>query len=90
MATVRTSITVGSDTTYANFRKRIHSIAADMRAAYEETDAEKSISAWRDILGDKFSPPEPAKSSGNRSAKSVAATVGAVTASRSSRQGRAG
>lgn len=45
------------DATYRNFRNRIHSIAAAMRAAYDEPDATRSAKAWRALFGDKFNPP---------------------------------
>jgi len=76
--------------TYGNFRDRIHSIAADMRAAYdEEDDKAASIAAWQALLGDSFTPPPPAtpKTGANPVAKAAAATFGT---SRSKRSGRAG
>ena len=81
-----------TDATYRNFRDRIHSIAAAMRAAYNETDPTKSTKAWRDLLGDKFSP--PVRRSGSSRPSPAVPLVGlpAVAAGRSSasRSGRAG
>ena len=78
--------------TYRNFRDRIHSIAATMRAAYDEPDHAKSAKAWRDLFGDKFNPP----SGKSNSSKVLPATpllgLPAATAapSSASRRGRAG
>lgn len=86
-----------SDETYLNFRDRIHSIAADMRSAYDEPDAEKSAAAWQKLFGDNFTPPaaKSAASSRNPFAPAAAAAVAAAAvataaAVRSSRSGRAG
>jgi len=77
--------------TYNNFRDRIHSIAADMRAAYEEEDKAASIAAWQALLGNNFTPPSPAipktGAAANPVAKAAAAGFGT---SRSKRSGRAG
>lgn len=75
------------ESTYWNFRNRINSIAAKMRAAYDEPDADKSAKAWSDLFGDKFSPPS------SKSKSSKAALIGApatIAASSASRRGRAG
>lgn len=77
-----------SDETYGNFRDRLHSIAAEMRDAYDEEDPEASAEAWQKLFGDKFKPPVPAKAStsGNPFSGSAAgAYVGG-----SARTGRAG
>jgi hypothetical protein len=75
--------------TYANFRDRIHTIAADMRNAYDEPDAEKSVAAWQKLFGDDFTPPV-AKST-SKASNPFAATAGAAAATiGSSRSGRAG
>ncbi|WP_419551742.1 SMODS domain-containing nucleotidyltransferase [Candidatus Poriferisodalis sp.] len=75
--------------TYANFRDRIHSIAATMRDAYDETDKGKSVKTWQKLFGSKFSPPgsAAAKTAG---AAVVAATISSPQRSRSQRSGRAG
>lgn len=75
--------------TYANFRDRIHSIAATMRDAYDEPDKGKSVKAWQKLFGTKFSPP------GSAAAKTAGVAAAAATAassqpSRSQRSGRAG
>lgn len=75
------------ESTYRNFRDRINSIAAAMRAAYDEPDASKSAKAWSDLFGDQFNPPS------GKSNSSKAALIGApaaVAASSASRRGRAG
>ncbi len=71
--------------TYANFRDRLHKIAADMRAAYDEKDKAASIKAWQALFGDKFRPPQSTTSK----AGAVAPLVPAATP-RTSRVGRAG
>lgn len=85
--------------TYLNFRNRIHTIAADMRSAYDEPDAEKSAAAWQKLFGDSFTPPtgRSATSSANPFARAAviatgaaAAAVATAAAARSSRSGRAG
>ena len=78
--------------TYRNFRVRIHSIAAAMRAAYDEPDHAKSAKAWRDLFGDKFN--SPSGKSGSSKVPSATPLLGlpAATAagSSASRRGRAG
>lgn len=74
-----------SQETYANFRDRIHKIAADMRAAYDEEDKAASIKAWQALFGDKFRPPQ----SNTSKARTVAPLIPAATP-RTSRVGRAG
>ena len=59
--------------TYANFRERIHSIAAKMRAAYDEPNKAASVKAWQELFGTKFQPPQSA------AAKAAAATAAATT-----------
>lgn len=46
--------------TYSNFRDRINSIAAKMRAAYDEPNKADSIKAWQELFGSKFQPPQSA------------------------------
>lgn len=80
------------ESTYRNFRDRINSMAAAMRAAYDEPDASKSAKGWRDLFGDKFNPPS-SKSNSSSSATAKAALIGApaaTAASSASRRGRAG
>jgi hypothetical protein len=71
--------------TYSNFRNLIHKIAADMRAAYDETDKAASIEAWQALFGSKFRPPQPSKTKARAAAPLVPAA-----AIRTSRVGRAG
>ncbi|MDH5615180.1 MAG: nucleotidyltransferase [Acidimicrobiia bacterium] len=77
-----------SEETYTNFRDRLHTIAAEMRAAYDEEDPEKSVSAWQKLLGDKFRPSSTSTASGSSNPFSGAAS--AVSAAGSSRVGRSG
>jgi hypothetical protein len=66
---------------YDNFRNKIHQYAADMRAAYDESDKDTSIKLWQDIFGDGFKAPPPKESN---------AAFGAVAAAATIRAGRAG
>ena len=70
--------------TYANFRDRIHSIAARMRAAYDEPNKAASIKAWQDLFGTEFQPPLPAATQ----AAAVVAAAPAIAAARQSRSSR--
>jgi Second Messenger Oligonucleotide or Dinucleotide Synthetase domain len=78
-----------TDETYRNFRDRIHVVAADVRAAYDETDADKSIAAWHKVLGDKFNPPST-KSAGASTNPYTAGGTAAAGIAASSRSGRSG
>ena len=70
--------------TYSNFRDRIHSIAAKMRAAYDEPNKAASIKLWQELFGTKFQPPQSAVT---KAAPAIAATpaIAAAKPSRSSR-----
>lgn len=74
------------DESYTYFRDRIHAYAADIRAAYDETDPDKSKGMWRDIFGDGFKAP----ASESASVKSPFAPTTPVAASVVGRLGRAG
>ena len=80
------------EATYRNFRDRIHSIAAAMRAAYNEPDSAKSAKAWRDLFGDKFNPPTGKSNSSKVLPATPLLGLPAATAASSSasRRGRAG
>lgn len=52
-----------TDETYRNFRDRVHTIAADLRTAYDEPDEAKSVRAWQKVFGDKFNPPTATRAS---------------------------
>ena len=69
--------------TYSNFRDRINSIAATMRAACDEPNKTVSIKAWQDLFGTKFQPPRPAAAT--TAAAAVATSTAAARPSRSSR-----
>lgn len=77
-----------SEETYRNFRDRIHSIAAEMRDAYDEDDPEKSVEAWQKLFGDKFQPPIAKKASASSNPFDGAAAGAYVGGS--SRSGRSG
>jgi hypothetical protein len=76
-----------SDETYRNFRDRLHSIAQEMRAAYEEADPERSAQGWQALFGDKFDPPLANASHSNNPFKPAAAATIATGAARSGRAG---
>lgn len=69
------------DTTYDNFREKMHKYAADINEAYHETDKERSVTLWQEIFGDGFHAP-PQTTSGGR--------FGAVPPAAPVRSGRAG
>jgi len=77
-----------TDETYRNFRDRIHTIAADLRAAYDEPDTDKSIAAWRKVLGDKFNPPNTKRTGASTNPYIASGSAAGVAAS--SRSGRSG
>jgi hypothetical protein len=52
-----------SQETYANFRDRIHTYAADMDAAYSSTDKDDSVSKWQALFGNGFKAPTTSESS---------------------------
>lgn len=70
--------------TYSYFRARIHVHAAEIEAAYKETNKQRSVELWQGIFGEGFK--APTTSSG--SAKFPAAASAAVTTV--GRSGRAG
>jgi len=73
--------------TYANFRDRVHSIAAEIRAAYDEPDAKKSATKWQALLGDSFNPPNAKTSSNSANPFTPAATAVGAASSRISHAG---
>jgi hypothetical protein len=58
---------------YQNFRSRMYTIAADIRAAYESTDEDESIELWQKVFGADFK--KPATSSGRLGGAGAAAAV---------------
>jgi hypothetical protein len=74
--------------TYAYFRARIHVHAAEIKAAYEETDFGESVKKWQALFGDGFTAPKSDTSSGKYSA--VGTGAGAAAAATVSLSGRAG
>ena len=57
-----------SPETYAYFRDRVHAHAAEIKAAYDETDFEKSVKKWPALFGDGFSAPKTGRAEGKYSA----------------------
>lgn len=77
-----------SQETYSYFRARIKAHAAEIKAAYEETDFDESVKKWQALFGDGFKAPEASPSSGKYSGVGTsAATSGAATVSHSGRAG---
>ncbi|MBQ0991569.1 nucleotidyltransferase [Micromonospora sp. H61] len=74
--------------TYAYFRDRINAHAAEMKAAYNETDFDKSVKKWQELFGEDFKAPESSKSSGKYS--TVGTGAGAAGAATVNLSGRAG
>lgn len=70
-------------TTYSYFRDRIHAHAAEIQAAYEETDKDTSVRLWQAIFGDGFKAP----TSSSSSTKFPTAPVAGTTVGRSGRAG---
>jgi hypothetical protein len=73
-----------SQETYSYFRDRIHAHAAEIEAAYDETDRDTSVSLWQGIFGDGFKAPEQSSSSAEFPPTAAVATT---TAGRSGRAG---
>jgi len=72
--------------TYSYFRKRIHKHAAEIKAAYKETDFDESVKKWRDLFGDGFKAPESSTTSPKYSSAGAAA-AGTATVSHLGRAG---
>jgi hypothetical protein len=74
--------------TYAYFRDRIHVHAAEIKAAYEETDFDKSVSKWQALFGDGFTVPKSAGTAGKYSVLGTGAGIsGPATVSLPGRAG---
>lgn len=52
------------DTTYNNFRDKMHTYAAAIDEAYRETNPARSVELWQHIFGDGFKAPPPKQSTG--------------------------
>ena len=63
-------------------------LGADLRAAYDEPDTDKSIAAWRKVLGDKFNPPNTKRTGASTNPYIASGSAASVAAS--SRSGRSG
>ena len=70
------------DTTYTNLRDKVHKYAADITAAYDEEDKDKSVELWQAVFGDDFKAPSTNGSKGRFGA--------AVAGTSINRAGRAG
>jgi hypothetical protein len=75
--------------TYGNFRTRIHVIAGQIKAAYDEEDHDESVKLWQGLFGEKFQPPTASSASSSKFGAGTAAAGGAVATS-TGRSGRAG
>ena len=73
--------------TYAYFRDRMHTHAAEIKAAYQETDLDESVRKWQALFGDGFTAPTSSTSSGKYSTVGTAGTAGAATVNLSGRAG---
>lgn len=74
--------------TYSYFRDRINKHAAEIKAAYEETDFDESVKKWQALFGDGFKAPKSSASSTKfGSVGTGAAAAGAATVSHSGRAG---
>jgi hypothetical protein len=72
--------------TYAYFRQRINVHAAEIKAAYEETDLDTSVEKWQSLFGDGFTAP-PSSPSSKKYSGVGAAAAGVSTISHSGRAG---
>ncbi|WP_326950966.1 hypothetical protein OG439_20480 [Amycolatopsis sp. NBC_01307] len=74
--------------TYVYFRERINVHAAEIKAAYKETDFDASVKKWQALFGDGFKAPKSSASTGKYSSVSTGAVAsGAATVSHSGRAG---
>ena len=63
------------DTTYSNFRDKVHQYAADISDAYDEDNKDKSIELWQKVFGDDFKAPNAKESKGRFGALAAATTT---------------
>lgn len=74
--------------TYSYFRDRIHVHAAEIKAAYYETDPEESVKKWQALFGDGFKAPNDSSSASKYgSVGTGAAVAGTASVSHSGRAG---
>ncbi len=74
--------------TYSYFRDRIHVHAAEIKAAYWETDFNESVKKWQALFGSGFRAPESSTSSAKYSSLTTGASAaGETTVSHSGRAG---
>lgn len=77
-----------SPETYSYFRDRIHTHAAEIRDAYEETDSDESVKKWQALFGDGFTAPTSSTSNGKYSSVGTGgAAAGTATVGHSGRAG---
>ena len=57
---------------YDTFRNEIHNHAADIEAAYLESDSDESVKLWKEVFGDGFPTPAPKKNSNRLGVGAVA------------------
>ena len=76
-----------SQETYAYFRKRINVHAAEMKAAYEETDHDESVKKWQALFGDGFKAPKASTSASKFGSTGTGAAAGAATVTHLGRAG---
>mgnify|MGYP003376969759 CR=1 FL=1 len=86
-----------SQETYSHFRKRIHAHAAEIKAAYEETDFDESVKKWQTLFGDGFkaakatgSAGSPSGAPGSSKFSSVSSAAAVASTSTVKHSGRAG
>lgn len=77
-----------SQETYSYFRDRIHVHAAEMKAAYDETNPAESVKKWQALFGDGFKAPNSAATEGKYgSVGTGAAAAGVASVNLSGRAG---
>lgn len=76
-----------SQETYAYFRKRINVHAAEMKAAFEETDHDESLKKWQALFGDGFKAPKASTSASKFGSTGTGAAAGAATVTHLGRAG---
>jgi hypothetical protein len=70
---------------YQNFKSKITTLAADIRAAYESTDEATSLELWQKVFGSDFK--KPPSSGGRLGAPAAGAAAGAGRVLQSGRSG---
>lgn len=73
--------------TYSYFRDRIRVHAAEMQAAYDETDSEESVKKWKALFGDGFKAPTTSTSGSKFGSTGTGAATTEATVNHSGRAG---